>query len=160
MSGLIPTGYEAIDFHGVQFIVPPDIRARVQSVWVSAYPVRHPDEKKVRRVLDIGAGCGEFAVWAWRRWPNCWIDCIESDPTERKALYENAPPGAKVIDVPGMRELGDGHEALRSWATPIRNAINEGAYDVVRIAKDRFWLEIFGDTLVSKISIVDIKEWI
>lgn len=156
MSGIVPNGYKQIEYGRIPFIVPPDVEARVRAVWCGAYPVRHPKEKDVRRVLDIGAGCGEFAVWAWRRWPNCWIDCIESDPMERKALYENIPPGAKVIDSPG----GDVSSAeAMLWGQPLRAEINAGTYDVVRVAKEGFWLEIFGDVFVSKISIIDVKEW-
>ena len=52
----------------------------------------------VRRVLDLGAAEGAFANWAFVRWPNCWIDMVENDETNRELARRNAPPGAVLLD--------------------------------------------------------------
>lgn len=43
----------------------------------------------VRTVLDVGAHCGAFAVWAQTRWPGCSVTCYEPWPANYKALAAN-----------------------------------------------------------------------
>jgi hypothetical protein len=57
---------------------------------------------RVRRVLDIGAGEGAFAVHAWIRWPGAWVDWYEPDERLAKFALENAVPGSRRL-----RELPD-----------------------------------------------------
>lgn len=142
MSVLIPNGYETIDFNGLPFVVEPGYEARARSVWASAMPLRTEYDAKVRRVLDLGAGCGEFAVRARTLWTNCWIDCAENDDAMRRALYQNLPPGGKVV--PG--EMGD--------------AFNFAAYQVIRIGS-RWHLERIGASVLASVPflIVDVREW-
>jgi hypothetical protein len=60
-----------------------------------------PDEPRVRRLLDFGAGCGAFACWAYKRFKAPWIDCVvEADPKLAAVCERNLPPGAKLIDRP------------------------------------------------------------
>ena len=74
-----------------------------------------PCDRGVRRVLDIGAGVGEFALWASSRWPGCWVDCIEWQSLAQSALRENVPLGTAVITAEQALE-GEGlsrYQAIR-----------------------------------------------
>lgn len=72
-------------------------------------------EPGVRRVLDIGAGCGAFAHYAFFRWGNPWVDAWELEACEAPLLKENGPPGLRVLEaIP-----------LDDWSP----------YDVIRIAR-------------------------
>lgn len=73
---------------------------------------RKPQDDKVRRVLDIGANCGEFMVHCWVTWPGCWVDWVEEDEPLATMCAGNAIPGARRVTL---------EECV-------------GAYDVVRIA--------------------------
>ena len=76
---------------------PRDLGEAVSRVLAGEYrypPM--PDEPSVRRVLDIGAGVGAFAVWAYRQWHRPWIDSYEPHPDSADVYEKNAPPGAKV----------------------------------------------------------------
>lgn len=80
--------------------VPRARVALVSSVLSGRYdasrdPVR---DAKARRVLDIGAGVGEFAWYAAKRWERCWIDCWEPDPELREVLEAQGPAGMRVIE--------------------------------------------------------------
>jgi predicted RNA methylase len=83
------------------FVFPPARELRVVPILRGRYAAQLADEElagvPVRRVLDLGAGCGEFACWAFRRWPGCWVDLIEYDPDLAAIATVNAPPGAKVL---------------------------------------------------------------
>lgn len=58
-----------------------------------------PDYPKVRRVLDIGGNIGAFAMWAYSKWPGCWIDSYEPNGGACEVYRKNAPPGAVVHQV-------------------------------------------------------------
>jgi SAM-dependent methyltransferase len=102
-------------------------------------------DKGVSRVLDLGAGCGEFAVWAAHHWPGCWIDAVEIDSRMFRALVENRPPGT----------------AAASFV-----ALSLNVYQVVRIASLPMMLSVGSDALAWKMAkpkdrilIIDLLEW-
>lgn len=51
-----------------------------------------------RRILDLGAGAGEFAAWVWSLDPRAWVTCVEPDPELRHLCALNAPPGTRVLE--------------------------------------------------------------
>lgn len=77
-----------------------------------------PNEPEVKRILDLGANVGEFAVWARLRWPYAWVTCYEPDDAKRAICQLNVPPGTRVIDSLGLaaehydlvRISGDQHD--------------------------------------------------
>ncbi len=86
---------------GTPFLFPRRIEERVAHVLRGKYDFGIlPDCQKARRILDVGAGVGEFACWAWRRWRGgAWIECYETDPALLPFLRHNLPPGAAVHPV-------------------------------------------------------------
>lgn len=84
------------------FLVPVGWERNVQSVISGRYASACDEAQAkgltgVRRVLDIGAGPGAFACWAYRRWPDSWVDLIEYDPDLAAVAELNMPPGAKLL---------------------------------------------------------------
>lgn len=65
-------------------------------------------------VLDLGANCGAFSVWASHRWPGCEIFAYEPHHLTFVTLRENLKPYPKVhlhnyaIGTPGFRPLFNG----------------------------------------------------
>lgn len=104
------------------FLFQPERESYVASIFRGgryALPsIQKAPHLRVRRVLDIGAGEGAFACWAYAQWPGCWVDLIEYDEERASLARHNMPPGARIL--PG----GD---------------LNPNAYDVVRIAT---WFEL------------------
>jgi len=66
------------------------------------------------KILDLGANCGAFSVWASHRWPGCIVECYEPHPETYKdlidnvAFYPNITAHRWAIGKPGMRPLFDG----------------------------------------------------
>lgn len=78
-----------------------------------------PGEPFVRRVLDLGANVGEFALFCRYRWPYAWVDCVEEDAEKCALCTLNGPTGTRVLtEPPGVKD------DLR-W----------DAYDLVRVSK-------------------------
>lgn len=101
------------DTPGTAFVYPHNLEACVMKVLRGEY--EHPalpDYPGVRRVLDIGANVGAFAVWASRKWPGCWIDCYEPNPQAAELCRMNAPPGTKVHQVAVCNALDTKHVSL------------------------------------------------
>lgn len=70
-----------------------------QGVWGGEY--EHPEipTTGIRRVLDLGACCGAFAVWAQRKWgSDIEIDCYDPHAAPLEFLRRNAP-AARVHEV-------------------------------------------------------------
>lgn len=56
-----------------------------------------PNEPEVKRILDLGANVGEFAVWARLRWPYAWCSGVEPDDDKRAICTLNVPPGTQLM---------------------------------------------------------------
>lgn len=59
--------------------------------------VREEGEPFVRRILDLGAREGAFAVYSRLRWPYAWVDCLEGNELLRDLCLTNTPPGTRVF---------------------------------------------------------------
>lgn len=66
------------------------------------------------RILDLGANCGAFALWAAHRWPGCEVMCFEPHPKVFEMLQMNTQAYPQIqchnwgIGRPGMRVLNHG----------------------------------------------------
>lgn len=90
------------------FAYPPQLAGCVRKVLGGEYDYPAiPDHLPVRRILDIGANVGAFAVWAFKRY-GAFIDCYEPMPPAADLCERNGPPGAKVHRV-----------AVTTKATPV-----------------------------------------
>jgi FkbM family methyltransferase len=93
----------AHDIHGTTFYYPKPLEACVSKVLAQPgeywYPPLPDVDPYIRRVVDVGANVGAFAVWAYLRWPYAWIDCYEPHPLAAQLCAANAPPGSKVYPV-------------------------------------------------------------
>ena len=98
MSEIVTLGWQR-DYQPLVHVRCPTSRvAYVRSVLSGRYDSPDPPGVEVRRVLDIGAGVGEFALYAAARWAGCWVDCWEPDAELRALLEENGPAGMRVIE--------------------------------------------------------------
>jgi hypothetical protein len=77
-------------------------------------------DAKVRRVLDLGAGCGEFMVHAWVRWPGCWVDYYEPDEQLARFAEMNAVPGSRRLPGCLYSDELEPYDVIR-FATPWNN---------------------------------------
>ena len=71
-----------------QFNFPTVMGPHIEKVLHGEYAVPW-DRDKPCLVLDVGANCGAFAVWAKLSWPLAEIDCYEPNPDMVKYLKEN-----------------------------------------------------------------------
>lgn len=95
----------------VPFECPEDIRPHLHSVFAGEYDI--PLRTSGLKILDIGANCGAFALWAAHRFPLSDISSYEPHPENFKFLRNNTK-GYPVHTHPwglgsaGMRPLYDG----------------------------------------------------
>ena len=131
-----------IRFGRCDLVFPAGYEDRANEILFRKRP-RMPGEESVKRVLDLGAGCGEFAVWAWRRWPNCWITSSERDPVKRKLLHENKPPGCRVLEGESLDD------------------VELSSHDVVRVGDTFHLFRIWGWSVVPMVKnlLVDVEGW-
>jgi hypothetical protein len=95
------TSIDAVELEvgGTLFTLPQRVEVSASDVFKGKYEYGVvPDVPRIRRILDLGAGVGAFACWAWGRWRNSWIDCYETDPELLPFLRANLPPGAMAHD--------------------------------------------------------------
>jgi len=50
-----------------------------------------------RKILDLGAGCGAFAVWCYKMWPYAWVYCEERDEFHHDLCQKNLGPGGRMV---------------------------------------------------------------
>lgn len=99
----------SFQFNG--FKCPPNMTGHLQKVFDGEYDV--PVEGKFR-ILDLGANCGAFALWAFHRWPGSAIQCYEPHPETVRILEKNVAGYPKIsivpraVGTPGIRPLYNG----------------------------------------------------
>lgn len=135
-----------------------------------------PDYPKVRRVLDIGGNIGAFAVWAYVKWPGCWIDSYEPNGGACEIYRRNAPPGAKVhqfaVTVDDSAELylgGDwGWSSIKpgmnphedhAVSVPVMHPKNLPPCDVLKVDAEGVECEIFAAYQHMKTVQIAMFEW-
>lgn len=99
----------SFQFNG--FKCPPNMTGHLQKVFDGEYdvPIEGP-----QKILDLGANCGAFALWAFHRWPGSAIQCYEPHPETFKILEENLAgyprisAHEKAVGLPGFRPLFNG----------------------------------------------------
>jgi FkbM family methyltransferase len=95
-----------------EFLCDAQIRPFLMKVFAGEYEV--PIYMKAPKIIDLGANCGAFAVWASHRWPGCAIHCYEPHPKTFKFLEENTKDYPRVschnwaIGEAGLRPLYNG----------------------------------------------------
>lgn len=94
------------------FECDPEIRPHLDKVFAGEYDV--PYWGSDLTILDLGANCGAFSIWASHRWPRSIIHAYEPHPKTFEYLEKNLKNYPNVykynygIGNPGMRVLMDG----------------------------------------------------
>lgn len=122
------------------FDCPNNMTHHLQRVFDGEYEVPYDHPSPV--ILDLGANCGAFALWAKHRWPHAMIHCYEPHP---KIFSDFLVPNTKLfpshiktynygIGNPGMRPLYEGINNIgeTSFAVMRNNTLLEGQHVEVR----------------------------
>lgn len=95
------------------FSCPPDVSPYLDSVFEGEYDIPLSFDY-APRILDIGANCGAFSLWAKERWSGAQIFAYEPHPGNFAYLKENTAGLPCIalhnyaIGAPGFRVLFDG----------------------------------------------------
>lgn len=94
-----PDNDKQITWEGHSLIYPSQMEACFVQVLEGEYDAPElPDEPVVRIVLDIGAACGGFSLWAKKRWPTVErVFAVEPDPDMVKYLAGNLLDSSKQM---------------------------------------------------------------
>jgi FkbM family methyltransferase len=84
----LTTGVVTVGRGRETFECPPGMRNHVERVFQGEYEIA-VDFDKPPRVLDIGANCGAFAIWAGARWETERLTCYEPHPETFRTLSRN-----------------------------------------------------------------------
>lgn len=73
------------------FQCPKDMVGHLKKVFDGEYdiPGLNPRPGHAFKILDLGANCGAFALWALSRWPGSTVTCYEPMPTAYNYLVQN-----------------------------------------------------------------------
>lgn len=73
------------------FRCPPNMIGHLQKVFDGEYdiPLLTAENSQPLKILDLGANCGAFALWAQKRWPGSFIFCYEPMPETFEFLKSN-----------------------------------------------------------------------
>ena len=109
-------------FRADNFKCPENMTHHLKKVFEGEYDIPVNTTKSVpgMRILDVGANCGAFTLWAYHRWPLCKIESYEPHPESFKLLKENTDtlwcvgkhnvavgnPGVKIL-YNGVNNLGE-----------------------------------------------------
>jgi FkbM family methyltransferase len=94
------------------FACPENMRIHLEKVFLGEYDI--PVTPRAPRILDLGANCGAFSVWASHRFPGSIINAYEPHPLNFNYLkrntenYPNVTLHNYAVGTPGLRILGDG----------------------------------------------------
>lgn len=84
------TDIQTIQIEGFPFKYPKNLEGCVRGVLEGEYAFpKLPDAPPIKRILDLGANVGAFAIWAHAQWPEAEILCYEPHPDAFKLLEEN-----------------------------------------------------------------------
>ena len=103
-----------LSFDVPYFHCPPDMKPYLQKVFDGEYEVPLIYAKEQPVVLDLGANCGAFAIWATHRWPGCKVHAFEPHPETFKYLeanvrqYGNIYAHKYAVGEAGLRVLHNG----------------------------------------------------
>jgi FkbM family methyltransferase len=86
-----------------QFNCPVDMIPHCRKVLDGEYDIAYEGEGPL--ILDVGANCGAYTVWAKLKWPDAQIDCYEPVESNYELLLSNIV-GLSYI-VPHMSAVGD-----------------------------------------------------
>lgn len=100
------------------FRCPANMAHHLKKVFEGEYdvPVTYGSGQPV--ILDLGANCGAFAIWATHRWPGCVVHCFEPHPKAFEYLAGNVKPYGNIyahkyaVGAPGLRPLINGPNNL------------------------------------------------
>jgi FkbM family methyltransferase len=103
------------------------------------FPFRSPP-----RVLDIGANCGAFALWATKHFPGCTIDAYEPNPEALTFLRKNVQTYDLRTHVHAVGVRGESGRALlrRGIASGKTNICCASFVDVGSQAEDGVDVEV------------------
>lgn len=96
----------------VPFVCDAKIHPYLQKVFSGEYDV--PVQIHGAKIIDLGANCGSFSVWATHRFPGSTIYAYEPHPETFKILEKNTEryPNIKIhnfgVGAPGLRALHNG----------------------------------------------------
>lgn len=118
----------------VPFSCPPDIAPYLQKVFDGEYDI--PLFFYGPHILDLGANCGSFALWASHRFPACTIDAYEPHPKTFEILKRNVEPYKNItihnfgVGTPGLRVLcnGKNNSGEASFHLPADNLAPTGQH--------------------------------
>lgn len=106
---------------------PGPMRPHVQQVLAGEYALpRGWRIETPRRVVDVGANVGAFAIWAREQWPRCELDCYEPHPDNAAMLRRNVEQlgeGVRVHETAVVEET----DTLKSWLYDGRNNCGEAS---------------------------------
>lgn len=96
------------------FLCPDNMRPHLQKVFSGEYDI--PYDHPAPRIIDLGANCGAFALWATHRWPHSRVYCYEPHPKifseflekNTELYYPKITIEQHAIGTPGVRALLDG----------------------------------------------------
>lgn len=71
------------------FRCPENMRSHLATVWAGEYDVPGLSFDPAPTVLDLGANCGAFALWALERWPGATVHCYEPQEEAFEDLAAN-----------------------------------------------------------------------
>lgn len=95
-------------------LCPADMTSHLEKVFSGEYDVPNVLFAAPPRILDLGANCGAFSVWASHRWPGSSISAYEPQPhvfhilKENIKGYPNVSAHREAFGTPGFRTLHSG----------------------------------------------------
>jgi FkbM family methyltransferase len=117
-----------------EFLCPPEMRVHLEKVFAGEYEI--PFNMHGLTILDLGANCGAFSVWASHRFPGCRIHAYEPHPDNILYFemnlkgYYNVTLHNYAVGSPGMRVLNDGkfNQGEASLHTILNNPMPTGRH--------------------------------
>ncbi len=97
----------------IPFVCPENITPYLQEVFSGEYDAKITFANP--RILDLGANCGSYALWAIHRYPGATVMSFEPHPDTFKILERNVREFGNQIKIfnygvgsPGLRVLNEG----------------------------------------------------